>query len=110
MRHRPFGMAGELAETYRKGTGVERIEGGHAINNDEPVSVELQLHQQLFAEGVDEVGGVGSASHMADLDTWRATSAKSTSVQLGIKARQSVFDGAQRFQHLPGQEELCPPL
>src|ERR1700722_16753848 len=47
-----------LAETYRKGTGVERIECGHAINNDEPVSVELQLHQQLFAEGVDEVGGV----------------------------------------------------
>jgi hypothetical protein len=31
-------------------------------------------------------------------------------MQLGIKARQFVFDGAQRFQHLPGQEELGPPL
>ena len=27
-----------------------------------------------------------------------------------IKARQFVFDGAQGFQHLPGQEELGPPL
>src|SRR5271165_1157508 len=67
----PAGMFGADApafETYRKGAGVERIECRHAINNDEPVNVELQLHQQLFAEGVDEVGGVGSASHMADLD------------------------------------------
>jgi hypothetical protein len=31
-------------------------------------------------------------------------------VQLGIKARQFVFDGAQRLQHLASQEELGPPL
>ena len=52
----PAGMFGADApafETYRKGAGVERIECRHAINNDEPVNVELQLHQQLFAEGVD---------------------------------------------------------
>jgi hypothetical protein len=101
---------GRLAETYRKGAGVERIECRHSINNDEPVNVELQLHQQLFAEGVDEVGGVGSTSHMADLDTCAGDLGQVHIVQLGIKARQSVFDGAQRFQHLPGQEELGPPL
>jgi hypothetical protein len=99
-----------LAETYRKGTGVERIECGHAINNDEPVSVELQLHQQLFAEGVDEVGGVGSASHMADLDTCAGDLGQVHIRATGYQSWQSVFDGAQRFQHLPGQEELGPPL
>ena len=103
-------IGGRLAETYRKGAGVERIECRHAINNDEPVNVELELHQQLFAEGVDEVGGVGSTSHMADLDTCAGDLGQVHIVQLGIKARQSVLDGAQRFQHLPGQEELGPPL
>jgi hypothetical protein len=37
-------------------------------------------------------------------------SVRERSVQLGIKARQFVFDGAQRLQHLAGQEELSPPL
>ena len=97
-------------QTYRKATGVECIECGHAINNDEPVNVELQLHQQLFAEGVDEVGGVRSASHMADLDPRAGDLRQVLIVQLGIKARQFVFDGAQRLQHLAGQEELGPPL
>src|ERR1700730_10646730 len=66
----PAGMLGADApafETYGKGAGIERIECRHAINDDEPVNVELQLHQQLFTEGVDEVGGIGSAAHMADL-------------------------------------------
>jgi uncharacterized membrane protein YgdD (TMEM256/DUF423 family) len=31
-------------------------------------------------------------------------------LQLGIKARQFVFDGVQRFQHLASQEELGPQL
>ena len=96
----PAGMLGAdtlTFQTYRKGTGVECIECGHAINNDEPVNVELQLHQQLFAEGVDEVGGVRSASHMADLDARADNLCQVHIVQLGIKARQFVFDSAQRF-------------
>src|SRR6202022_2922288 len=47
---------------------------------------------------------------MADLDTRASDRRQIHIVQLGIKARQFVFDGAQRLQHLAGQEELGPPL
>jgi hypothetical protein len=47
---------------------------------------------------------------MANLDTRAAVRRQTHIVQLGIKAQQFVFDGAQRFQHLAGQEELGPPL
>ena len=97
-------------ETYGKGPGIERVECRHAINDDEPVNIELQLHQQLFAEGVDQVGGIGSAAHITDLDTRTSDRRQIHIVQLGIKARQFVFDGVQRFQHLADQEELGPPL
>jgi hypothetical protein len=81
-----LGADAPALETYGKGAGIERIECRHAIDNDEPVNVELQLHQQLFAEGVDEVGGVGSASHMADLDTRACDRCQLHIMQLGIKA------------------------
>jgi len=41
----PSGMLGADApafETYSKGAAIERIECRHAINDDEPVNVELQ--------------------------------------------------------------------
>jgi hypothetical protein len=47
---------------------------------------------------------------MADLDARARNRRQIHIVQLGIKARQFVFDGAQRLQHLAGQEELGPPL
>jgi hypothetical protein len=64
---------------YSKGAGIERIECGHAINDDEPVTVELQLHQQLFAKGVDEVGGIGSAAQWQISTRARPSAAKPTS-------------------------------
>src|SRR5262249_35769159 len=101
----PAGMLGADApalETYRKSAGIKRIECRYAINDHEPMNVELQLHQQLFAEGVDAVGGVGSASHMADLDPRPGGLRQVLTVQWGIKAGQFVVDGPQRLQHLPG--------
>src|ERR1700730_7481644 len=67
----PAGMLGANApalQTYSKGARIERIERRHAIDDNEPVHVELQLHQYLVTKGIDEVGGIGSPAHMADLD------------------------------------------
>jgi len=47
---------------------------------------------------------------MADLDARASDRCQIHIVQLGIKARQFVFDGVQRFPHLDGQEELGPQL
>ena len=47
---------------------------------------------------------------MADLDTRAGDLRQVHIVQLGIKARQFVFDGMQRLQHPLGQEELGPSL
>jgi hypothetical protein len=41
------------------------IECWHAINNDEPVNVALQLHQQLFAEGIFDAHKTSSTSSAA---------------------------------------------
>jgi hypothetical protein len=74
------------------------------------VHIELQLHQQFVAERVDQVGGVGGAAHMADLDP-RARGVGQLDIdRLGVEARQFVFDRAQCFQHLPGEEVLDLPL
>jgi hypothetical protein len=47
---------------------------------------------------------------MADLDARASDRRQIHIVQLVIKARQFVFDGVQRFQHLAGQEKLGPQL
>jgi hypothetical protein len=86
-----LGAKAPAFETYGKGAGVERIEGWHAINNDEPMNVELQLHQQLFAKGVDEVGGVGSPRTWRISARARATSAKSTSCNWVSKLGNSYW-------------------
>ena len=72
--------------------------------------VELQLHQELVAESVHQVGGIGGAADVTDFDPRTCGLGEFDIDGLGIKTRQLVFDRAQRSQHLLPQEELGPLL
>jgi hypothetical protein len=74
------------------------------------VYIELQLHQQFVAERVDQIGGVGGAAHMADLDARARDVGQLDIDRLGVEARQFVFDRAQCLQHLAGQKQLDAPV
>ena len=77
-----------------------------AGNHDEPVHIELQLHQQFVAERVNQIGGVGGAAHVADFDPGACDIRQFYLDRLGVEARQLVFDGAQRLDHLASQKLL----
>ena len=109
----PAGMLGADApavELNRQGAGVERIERRHAVDDDKPMHIELQLHQQLVAECLNEIGGIRSAAHMPDRDLAMRRGAQRGFTRLGIEARQLVLDRPQGFEHLAGQKILGPPL
>ena len=89
---------------------IERIERRHAVYDDQPVNIELELHQQLIAKAVDEIGGIRSAAHMADLHPRPRGIAKQDFSRFCLKARQLVFDRLQRLDHLSGEEKLGPLL
>ena len=74
------------------------------------MNIELELHQQLVAESADEIGGVGGAADMPDLDAGTGDIGQLDIDRLGVEARQFIFDRAQCLQHLPGQKRLGPPL
>ena len=105
-----LGADAPAIEMHREAAGVERIERRHAIDHDQPVDVQQELHQQFVAEGLDQVAGVEGAAHVADLDPAARRRAERGLDRLGVKARQLVFDRPQRFEHLPGQEILGPTL
>jgi len=74
------------------------------------VHVELQLHQELVAERLDEIGRVGRAAHVADFDASARRLAERGLVRLGVEARQCILDRAQRLEHLSGQKIFGAPL
>src|SRR5207237_8374963 len=54
----PAGMLGADApalETHRPCARIYRIERRQAIDADESVDIDLQLHQQLVAKSIDEI-------------------------------------------------------
>ena len=66
----PSGMLGTQApafEPHRKRIRIERIQCRHAVYDNQSMNVELQLHQQFVAKAVDEISGIRSTAHMADL-------------------------------------------
>ena len=95
---------------HRQAAGVERIDCRHAIDHDQATDIKLQLHQQLVAECLDQVGRIRGAADMANLDPAARRRAERGVDRLGVEARQLVFDRAQCFQHLPGQKLLGAPL
>jgi len=105
----PSGMLGTQApafEPHRKRIRIERIQCRHAVYDNQSMNVELQLHLQFVAKAVDEISGIRSTAHMADLHPGAHDIAELHLSRLGLKARQLVFDRLQRLDHLPGKEEL----
>jgi hypothetical protein len=104
-----FSADAPALETNCNCARIERLESRHAVDDHQPMHVELQLHQELVAKGSDEVAGVGSAAYMTDFDM-RASNGGRVDTARSVEARQVVLDRAQCPQHLAGQEELGASL
>ncbi len=97
-------------EPHRQGRSIERIRRRHPINHHQAMHVELQLHQELVAEGLHQIARVRCAAHMADLDLRARRVGERQHARLLVKARQLVLDRTQRLDHLSGQKRLGPLL
>jgi hypothetical protein len=109
----PPGMLGAeppAFEPHGKRFRIERGGGWHAIDDDQPMNIELQLHQQFVAKAVDEIGGIRGAAHMADLHPQPRGIAEPDYSRLRLKARQLVVDRLRRLDHLSGEEKFGPLL
>ena len=109
----PSGMLGAQPpafEPHGEGIRIERVERRHAVHHDQPMNIELELHQQFVAKAVYEIGGIRGAAHMADLHPRPRGVAELHHSWFRLKARQLVFDRLQRLDHLPSKEKFGPLL
>ena len=99
-----------LAATVRAGRRAYLHPGRRAPahgRDDQPVNIELELHQELITKAVDEIGGIRSAAHMADLHPRPRGIAEQDFSRFCLKTRQlsaSLPQNLVRF--MPGTSSV----
>lgn len=82
----------------------------HRIDHDEAADVQLHRHQQVLAEGADQICGVGRAGDVPDIDPAAGNMGQRLAIGLLAEARHVVFHRRQCRGHLDRQELFGFPL